>query len=116
MMRIASVLWLSLAPMLSGCMTFAVEGDGEKTANSVTGTATVHSSLYGFDWSNWLVERCVDSRALYRVEYHTNAVYLVTSLVSLGLYAPQTVTWWCDDSRHVDDNGEEEYVPEGKLR
>ncbi len=116
MMRIVTLLCLYLIPILSGCMTFVVEGEGEKTPNSVTGTATVHKSLYRFDWSDWLVERCVDGRALYRVEYHTNAAYLLVSVASLGLYVPQTVTWSCDDSARVDDGDEEEYVPGGENR
>lgn len=113
--RILLMFSLVLVAAMSGCMTFQLEGDGEKTTESVTETATLHGSLYKFTWSDWQVEACGDGRALYRVEYHTNALYLLASVVSLGLYVPQTVTWHCDDAAQAgdDDGDEEEYIPGG---
>jgi hypothetical protein len=30
------------------------------------------------------------------VRVHTNALYSLVSIVSLGLYVPQTAEWWCE--------------------
>ncbi len=96
--------------LLSGCMTFTVEGDLPKTPDSTTGTETVHGSVYGFEWSTHVVDKCDNRQGLSRVRYHTNALYLLASVLSLGLYVPQNVTWWCDGSAS-DADDEEEYVP-----
>ena len=97
----------------SGCMTFIVEGDVPKTPDSETKPETVHGSLYDFRWQQWTVEKCEDRKGIARVEYHTNALYLLTSVVTLGLYVPQTVTWWCEAEKPEDDEDEEIYVPGG---
>jgi hypothetical protein len=101
---------LAWALLASGCTTMTIEGDGQKTAQSKTGVYTLHSALYGFNWSKPEIEKCDNGRGLYRVSYHTSAVYLLASVVSLGLYVPQTVEWWCDGSA-ADDEDEELYVP-----
>ena len=103
-----SVLVLSFA---SGCATFIVEGDVPKTPDSTTATETVHGSLYNFRWKSWSEEKCLDRKGIARLEYHTNAGYLLVSVASLGLYVPQTVTWWCDGTKPEDD--EDLYVPGG---
>jgi len=96
---------------LSGCATMTIEGDGQKTPQSKTGTHTVHGSFYSFVWSEPPVEKCDNGRGLYRARYHTNMVYVLASAVSLGLYVPQTVEWWCDGT--PDQDGDEEiYHPD----
>ncbi|MFZ5563246.1 MAG: hypothetical protein ACOZBW_04285 [Thermodesulfobacteriota bacterium] len=97
---------------VSGCATMTIEGDGEKTPASLCGTHTQHGSFYGFVWHEPPAEKCENGRGLYRVRCHTNAVYALVSLVSLGLYVPQTVEWWCDGAPDPDDDGEE-YHPGG---
>lgn len=89
-----------------GCSTMTIEGDGQKTAQSKTGTHTVHGSFYGFVWSAPAVQKCENSRGLYRARYHTNAIYLLASVLSLGLYVPQTVEWWCDGTPNTNPDGE----------
>ena len=84
----------------SGCTTMTIEGDGQKTPQSKTGTHTVHASYYGLVWSSPPVEKC------------DNVIFAVVSIVSLGLYVPQTVEWWCDGTPKQDDN-EELYRPAG---
>ncbi len=109
-LAIASSAWV-----MTGCATFIVEGDVPKTPDSETATETVHGSLYSFRWRSWTEEKCEDRDGIARVEYHTNAVYLLASVASLGLYVPQTVTWWCDGSKAEDDEDEEIYVPGGRI-
>jgi hypothetical protein len=88
-----------------------IEGDGQKTVESRSGTHTVHGSYYGFVWSEPPpVTKCENGRGLYRARYHTNAVYSVVSVASIGLYVPQTVEWWCDGTPDQEDD-EEVYVP-----
>ena len=79
---------------LGGCATFELEGSGSITPNAIHRSETVHSSLYGFQWRNFEVEKC-GADSLFRVEYHTNAAFLILSTLTLGLYVPQTVEWWC---------------------
>ncbi len=100
---IAIIVGLTIS--VSGCMTMTIEGDVPKTPQSKSGTDTMHGSLYGFSWSTPVVEKCDNRRGLSRARYHTNALYLVASVVSLGLYVPQTVEWWCDGST-TDEDGE----------
>ena len=95
---------------LSGCMTFTVEADLPKTADSITGSETVHKSLYGIEWSKQTVEKCANQQGLTRIRFHTNAVYLLASVASLGLYVPQNVTWWCG-AQPVPDDPDDVYVP-----
>jgi hypothetical protein len=76
-------------------MTFTLEGFGPNDPETTQGTSTTHGSLYGFMWAAPEVEKCIDHSQLFRVRFHTNAGYLAASFVSLGLYVPQTVEWWC---------------------
>lgn len=95
---------------LSGCATMTIEGDGQKTPESETGTHTAHGSFYGFVWSEPPVSKCENGRGLYRVRYHTNAAYVFVSTISIGLYVPQTAEWWCDGTPMPEDD-EEIYRP-----
>ena len=95
---------------LSACATVTVEGDLPKTADSTTGTDTVHGSFYNFVWSEPTVTKCETGEGLARVRTHTNVAYSFVSILSLGLYVPQTITWWCDGTPE-DDADEEVYVP-----
>lgn len=104
--RIILILAIALAP---ACATFEVEGNGSITPEAKTGSETVHGSLYGFRWRPFDVEKC-GADSLFRVEHHTNAVLLLASVATLGLYVPQTVEWWCY-SPSVDDEDEEQWVP-----
>lgn len=86
---------------LSACMTFTLEGDGEKKPDATQGTDTTHGSLYGYYWSKPTDEKCTDGQQLFRVRFHTNAGYLLASVASLGLYVPQTAQWWCTDTTNA---------------
>ncbi|HIG43276.1 MAG TPA: hypothetical protein EYQ14_22445 [Gammaproteobacteria bacterium] len=102
---------LILILMVPGCMTFTLEGDLPKTPDSKKESETIHGSLYGIEWSHWDVEKCDNKKGIVRVSSHTNAVYLLASVASLGLYVPQNVTWWCDGTKAADDDGDA-YRPE----
>ena len=97
---------LAALVFVSGCATFEVEGSGSITPDAITGSETVHGSLYGIDWASRVTEKC-GGDSLFRVEYHTNAVFILASVASLGLYVPQTVEWWCSGS---DTDAEDEEV------
>jgi hypothetical protein len=95
---------------LSACATVTIDSDVPKTTDSTTGTDTVHGSFYNFVWSAPEVTKCEKGQGLSRVRTHTNAAYSLVSILSLGLYVPQTITWWCDGTRK-DDEGEKAWVP-----
>lgn len=83
---------------LSGCMTFEIETatlkEGDQKAAGST-SETVHGSFWGFMWCDHVVEKSDGkSHGLYRIEYHTNIFHTLASVLSLGLYVPQTVEWW----------------------
>lgn len=105
MLRAHLLALIFMAPLISACSTFEVEGNGSLTPEAITGSETVHSSLYGIQWREFDIEKCGDN-TLFRVEYHTNAGLLLASLVTLGLYVPQTVEWWCNSP--TDDAEDEE--------
>ena len=88
---------------VSACSTMTIEGDGQKTVTSKTGTHTQHGSYYSFVWSAPESDKCDNGRGLYRARYHTNVVYALVSVLSLGLYVPQTVEWWCDGTAKSGD-------------
>lgn len=100
-----------LSATLTGCMTYTLEGDGEKKPEATRGTDTTHGSLYGYFWSKPSVERCISGQQLMRVRFHTNAGYLLASVASLGVYVPQTVEWWCTDTPNAEALEEELYQP-----
>ena len=105
--RFGSVLLL-LA--VSGCATTTIEGDGQKTPLSTHGTHRVHGSFYDFKWSEPPTDKCEAGHGLYRVRAHTDALDALVSLLSIGLYVPQTLEWWCDGSRE-DGDSEDLYQP-----
>ena len=51
-----------------------------------------------------------DNQTLSQIRVHTNAAYLIGSLLTLGLYVPQNVTWWCHTTEKActDDDPREE--------
>lgn len=101
-----AVLICIMIVSISGCATMTIQGDGQKTPESETGTHTVHGSYYNFVWSAPPAEKCENGRGLYRVRYHTNAAYALVSVFSLGLYVPQTAEWWCDGTASPEDEGD----------
>ncbi len=103
---ICAMLICCMIAGISGCATMTIEGDGQKTPQSKTGSHTAHGSYYGYVWSEPPAVKCENHRGLYRVRYHTNAVYSLASILSLGLYVPQTVEWWCDGTPNPEDDGE----------
>lgn len=108
--KIRAVLVCCSIYSLLGCATMTIEGDGQKTPQSKTGTHTMHGSFYSFVWSAPPVDKCDNGRGLYRARYHTNMAYVLASAFSLGLYVPQTVEWWCDGTPAQDED-EEIYQP-----
>lgn len=104
------VLICCMLVSIHGCSTMTIEGDGQKTPESETGTHTKHGSFYNVVWSEPPAEKCENGRGLYRVRYHTNALYVLVSVFSLGLYVPQTAEWWCDGTPNQEDD-EEIYHP-----
>ena len=106
-MTIRVLLICCLVLSLFGCATMTIEGDGQKPPKSEADRYTEHNSFYGFVWSEPQPSKCKNGHGIYRVRYHTNAAYTLATVLSLGLYVPQTVDWWCDGTPPP-----EEYEPE----
>lgn len=101
--RASTFLVVCVMAMLSGCMSFAVEGDCPKTPDSKFGQETVHGSLYGFNWDDGTrqVRKADNGLGLAKVEYHTNAFYVLISVVSLGTYVPVDVDYWVEAPKTI---------------
>ncbi len=126
--------WRFLAGFLlvvfSSCSSFelksskAVPGYGMSKDSA---TMTFHGSYWPFSWSGsgsgpesnviHCDEECV---GIHRVEYHTNLVYALGPILTLGLWVPETVEWWClvetpddDDEDRYDGNESDEMEDDG---
>ena len=90
-MRGLNLFVLSLLTV-TGC-TFTMVGNAPKTEQAIAQTRTVNST---FAKSEQLINTCVEEgENLAAIRFHTNPVYLLASILTLGLYVPQNVTWWC---------------------
>lgn len=94
----------------TGCATVTLDSHAPKTTKSTTGVDTVHGSFYGFVWSAPEATKCKDKQGFARIRTHTNFAYSLVSILSLGLYVPQNITWWCDGTQK-DDQNEEPWIP-----
>ena len=99
----------SVVFVTSACTTFEVEGDGKLLPTSEHGREVVHGSLYKTTpWKSRSIDKCPGGLGLYRVEYYTNALFVLTSALTLGVYVPQSVEWWCQaeegDNDYADDD------------
>ena len=100
---------------VTGC-TFTMVGNPPKTEQAIAQEKTVNST---FVKPEQFINACVEEgQYLAAIRFHTNPVYLLASVISLGLYVPQNVTWWCSTEAGVcsdDDQSEdcEPYVREG---
>ena len=94
-------------------MTFEVGSNASETEESINGHETVAGSLYGFRWREYKIQKC-DTSALARLEFQYNGLQFLASALTLGLYIPQTVEWWCDDPSIEDDVDEEGLDPGGE--
>lgn len=103
-----------LAALLAGC-TFTLVGNAPKTEDSIAHSKTVNAS---FLLTKQPLNTCSDPKeGLAAIRFHTNPAYLAVSLLSLGLYVPQNVTWWCSSEpkqcKDGDDSGDcKPYQPE----
>ena len=87
-----------LLSLAMGCMNVPIEGDCPKTPDSKFGTETVHGSYYGFNWDDDTrqVRKAAEGLGLAKVEYRSNFVYALVSVLSLGAYAPVDVDYWVE--------------------
>lgn len=97
-----TILILITLCALSGC-TFTMVGNAEKAETAIDQNQTVNAT---FTKAKHETNICDDEgEELVGVRFHTNPGYLLVSLLSLGFYVPQNVTWWC--------HTEEPECPEG---
>ena len=105
-----------IAIFIAGCSTVTIEGGGSKD-DIVSAPITIHGSMYGFDWQNKKgVIFAKDSKgrvnkSLYSVCCHTNYFYLLTGVLSFGLYYPQTFEYTLTVPQKTDSENEPGYNP-----
>lgn len=99
---------------LTGC-TFTVVGNAPKTEDAVAQNKTINAT---FAKPEQFLNACAESdQDLAEIRFHTNLLYLSASIITLGLYVPQNVTWWCGSEEPECEEGDtseecEVYVPE----
>jgi len=113
------LLLVSLA-LVAGCSTVTIEGGGGEDV-VFSKPITVHGSMYGFTWDGSDdVVLAQDGnkrlRPIYSVRAHTNYFYLLTGVVSLGLYYPQTFEYKLVAPEKIDGDGEKPYNPFKKKK
>lgn len=102
-MRAQILVALTLVAV-SGC-TFTLVGNVPKTEDSIAHKKTVNAT---FAKSEQFVNACEEEgQNLAAIRYHTNPVYVIASVLSLGLYVPQNVTWWCGTESPACEDDEE---------
>ena len=93
--------------LLTGC-TFTLEGNAPKNETAIAQNKTVNAS---FVRSEPIIDLCEDQDAdVASVRFHTNPAYILASILTLGLYVPQNVTWWCgtEEAECLPDDPREE--------
>ena len=100
--------------VLSGCMTFEVAGLGSKSTTK-SAVTTIHGSFWGIPWQAPLTDRC-EGAQLVSVEFHTNPLYVLASVASLGVYVPQDIEVWCAKAKPPEDDDEKDFDPQSKKR
>ncbi len=105
MRRLNRFVLITITLGVSACATVELEGSGSITPEAITASETVHGSLYGFRWKSFTAEKC-GKDSLFRVETHTNVGLILASVLTLGVYVPQTIEWWCYSP--LDDEEDEE--------
>lgn len=104
------VLLMVVAALLAGC-TFTMVGNAPKPEGEIGQNKTVNAT---FTKSEQFFNACADTNQdLAEIRFHTNPAYLLVSVVSLGLYVPQNVTWWCgsEEKECEDDDTSEKCKP-----
>jgi hypothetical protein len=101
--------------MLAACSTVTVDSAKDE-ALTASAPVTIHGSMYGFDWQNKknvVLAKNASGRLvpLCRIECHTNYLYLLTGVLSLGLYYPQTFEYTLVKPETSDGENEESFNP-----
>ncbi len=104
---VLSVSLVCITLFLTGCSTVIVEGSGNKDVIS-SAPVTIHGSMYGFDWQNkknvlLAMDKDDRTQSIYSVECHTNYLYLLTGVLTLGFYYPQTFEYTLVVPEQYDD-------------
>ena len=100
----------------AACSSFELEGGGDAqlTPDARSISETVHASFWGFFWSTPEVQKCEPGFQIYRVEYHDNFLFALVSVATLGLYAPQSVEWWCAPTELPDEDDGDVWDPDAE--
>lgn len=90
-------VFLILLCSIAGCTTFLIEGSGDrdKTPDAQKVEETIHGSFWGIQWGHRNVAKCEQQNELFRIKVHQNALFVLASVATLGVYVPQSVEWWC---------------------
>lgn len=110
-----SIVAALVAIFLIGCSTVTIEGGGNEDV-VFSEPITIHGSMYGFAWDgnkNVVLAQNTKNRLLpvYSVKAHTNYLYLLSGVLSFGLYYPQTFEYKLVVPEKVDDKNEKPYKP-----
>ena len=96
---IRGLVLVSLIACLPGCMKLKVIGSRnvDQTTEREHVMETYHGSFWGIPWDEPELKINKDHH-LIRIYYHDNVLYLLASVVTLGVWVPQEVEWWSDEA------------------
>lgn len=104
-----ALLLLPCIAIATACMELTLEGSG--SPKPIYHVETIHTSYYGFTWSHFDSKKATDGIGLYRVVYHTNYLYSLIGVLTLGLYEPIQVQWWLQQPPDT----HEKVIPDSSL-
>ncbi len=116
---LASVCILTVMMFSEGCTQLALTGSQsnngvseftkeEKIIYPQRGSDTVYRCFYSDKlWSTWDREKSIKGVGLYEVRYHTNMLFALTTVLSLGIVVPQGVEWELQDIHPANNSGSE---------
>ena len=111
-------LFGALLFLATGCTSFEVFNptamdDVEVSEDSKV--VTFHGSFWGFYWSETDHIPCDENcQGLHKVVSHSNLGYALAPVLTIGLWAPSTVEYWCYVAVRDDTNANTTLPQEGR--
>ena len=115
-----AIVILAVSVFATGCMQVALtgsqsnNGSGNLTKEELEkypkkGSTTIYGCFYSkTPWTEWNREKAIKGIGLYDVRIHTNMLFMLTGVFTLGILVPEGVEWELQDI-HPRDTVEEEW-------
>ena len=92
---IVIVLFAFVVLHLSACSTVTVRTDSSQSSDELPHTATLHRYLWGSIWNGMYLASDCESKSLQSVEIQSTFWEGAVSVLTLGIYCPIDVKYYC---------------------